>query len=126
MTQYEHILCAMGVEGFPSRVLASYTNSYLTYVSPIELMENTNTIGHIDPVTINELYRFKSISKDTNLVYTVPVVLFIVLRYLLLVFKGEKEADPTSMILSDKTLLIAGLICGLMMFFMLYGTRIFR
>lgn len=67
MTQYEHILCAMGVEGFPSRVLASYTNSYLTYVSPIELMENTNTIGHIDPVTINELYRFKSISKDTKL-----------------------------------------------------------
>lgn len=71
-------------------------------------------------------YSLWSISKDTNLVYTVPVVLFIVLRYLLLVFKGEKEADPTSMILSDKTLLIAGLICGLMMFFMLYGTRIFR
>ncbi len=70
-------------------------------------------------------YSLWSISKDTILVYTVPVVLFIVLRYLLLVFKGRKEADPTSMILSDKTLIIAGLICGLMMFFMLYGTKIF-
>lgn len=70
-------------------------------------------------------YSLWSISKDTILVYTVPVVLFIVLRYLLLVFKGRKEADPTSLILSDKTLLVAGLICGLMMFFMIYGTRIF-
>lgn len=67
MTQYEHILCAMGPEGFPSRILSSYTNSFLTYVSPQEVLENTKTIGHIDPVTINELYGFKSINKDTSI-----------------------------------------------------------
>lgn len=67
MTQYDHILCAMGPEGFPSRVLSSYTNSYLTYVSPQEVLENTQTIGHIDPITLNELYHFRSINKDTAL-----------------------------------------------------------
>ena len=67
MTQYDHILCAMGPEGFPSRVLASYTNSFLTYVSPKEIIENTKTIGHIDPIIMNELYHFRSINKDTSL-----------------------------------------------------------
>ncbi len=67
MTQYEHILCAMGPLGFPSRILASYTNSFLTYVSPQEVLENTKSIGHIDPVTINELYHFHSINQDTSL-----------------------------------------------------------
>lgn len=67
MTQYEHILCAMGPQGFPSRILASYTNSYLTYVSPQEIIENTKNIGHIDPVILNDLYHFKSINKDTAL-----------------------------------------------------------
>ncbi len=67
MTQYEHILCAMGPEGFPSRVLASRTNSFLTYVSPEEVIENTKAIGHIDPVTINDMYHFKSINQDTSL-----------------------------------------------------------
>ena len=67
MTQYEHILCAMGPLGFPSRILASYTNSFLTYVSPQEVLENTKSIGHIDPVTINDLYHFHSINQDTSL-----------------------------------------------------------
>ena len=67
ITQYEHILCAMGPIGFPSRVLASYTNSFLTYVSPQEVLENTKSIGHIDPITINEMYHFRSINKDTKL-----------------------------------------------------------
>ena len=67
MTQYEHILCALGPEGLPSRILSSYTNSYLTYVSPEELMANTSNIGHIDPVTLTTLYNFRSITKDTKL-----------------------------------------------------------
>lgn len=67
LTQYEHILCAMGPLGFPSRVLACLTNSFLTYVSPQEVLQNTKAIGHIDPVTLNELYRFRSINQDTQL-----------------------------------------------------------
>ena len=67
MTTYDHILCAMGAEGFPSRILAALSNSFLTYTSPEETSSNTSAIGHIDPVTLHELYNFKSISKETNL-----------------------------------------------------------
>jgi len=64
---YEHILCAMGPEGFPSRVLSAYSNSYLTFVSPEEMLQNTNVIGHIDPATLNDLYHFKDITTKTQL-----------------------------------------------------------
>ena len=67
MTDYEHILCAMGPEGLPSRILSSFTNSYLTYVSPEELIENMSGIGHIDPVTLTSLYNFRSITRNTRL-----------------------------------------------------------
>ena len=63
-------------------------------------------------------YSLWSISQKANLVYTVPIVLFIVIRYLLLVFAGKAEADPTTLILSDKTLLISCGICGIIMLIM--------
>lgn len=70
-------------------------------------------------------YSLWSISQKTNLVYTVPIVLFIVIRYLLLVFIGHSEADPTTLILSDRTLLASCGICALLMLALLYGERLF-
>lgn len=70
-------------------------------------------------------YSLWSISQESNLVYTVPIVLFIVIRYLLLVFLGHSEADPTTLILSDKTLLVSCGFCALIMLVLLYGTQIF-
>lgn len=70
-------------------------------------------------------YSLWTISQELNMVYTVPIVLFIVIRYLLLVFTGRSEADPTTLILSDKTLLVSCGICALVMLAMLYGTQIF-
>lgn len=69
-------------------------------------------------------YSLWSISQKPNLVYTVPIVLFIVIRYLLLVFAGRSEADPTTLILSDKTLLVSCGFCALIMIVLLYGTQI--
>ena len=70
-------------------------------------------------------YSLWSISQESNLVYTVPIVLFVVIRYLYLVFAGRGEGDPTTLILSDKTMWIACGICGIVMIFMLYGTKFF-
>ena len=70
-------------------------------------------------------YSLWSISQESNLVYTVPIVLFIVIRYLLLVFLGRSEADPTTLILSDKTLLVSCGLCAFIMLALLYGTQIF-
>lgn len=69
-------------------------------------------------------YSLWSMSHASNLVYTVPIVLFLVIRYLQLVFSGCEEADPTTMILSDKTLLISCALCGLVMIALLYGNQI--
>lgn len=66
-------------------------------------------------------YSLWAITQKSDLVYTVPFVLFILIRYLLLVFKGWAEADPTTLVLSDKTLLVSGVILGIVMCIMLYG-----
>lgn len=65
-------------------------------------------------------YSLWSISQKANLVYTVPFVLFIVIRYLLLVFKGRSEADPTALILSDRTLPVSCGLCALLLLILLY------
>lgn len=69
-------------------------------------------------------YSLWSISQKSSLVYTVPIVILIVIRYLLLVFKGQAEADPTSIVLSDKMLIVLCGICGIVMIGILYGTQI--
>ncbi|MBE5885850.1 MAG: prenyltransferase [Lachnospiraceae bacterium] len=71
-------------------------------------------------------YSLWSISQKANFVYTVPIILFIVIRYLLLVFIGKADADPTALIFSDKTLMISCVICAIIMLVMLYGTQIFK
>lgn len=65
-------------------------------------------------------YSLWSISQKPRLVYSVPIVFFIITRYLLLVFKGHAEADPTTLLLSDKTLLVSCGICGIVMLALLY------
>lgn len=70
-------------------------------------------------------YSLWSMSQESKLVYTVPIVLFIVIRYLLLVFAGRSEADPTTLIFSDKTLLVSCGLCAFIMLALLYGTQIF-
>jgi 3-dehydroquinate dehydratase/shikimate dehydrogenase len=60
----EQILCLMGDYGFPSRILAGQLHSMLTYTSPEE-SGHGDLLGHIDPKTLAELYRFQSIGPDT-------------------------------------------------------------
>lgn len=67
ITDIEHIVCAMGNLGLPSRILAYKLNSYLTYVSPVETVSKVNGIGHIDPITLNELYNFRNLNQKTNI-----------------------------------------------------------
>lgn len=63
----EQIICAMSAFGLPTRVLAQRFNSYLSFTSPAELMENVKELGHVDPVSLSSLYRFRSIDSETRL-----------------------------------------------------------
>jgi 3-dehydroquinate dehydratase/shikimate dehydrogenase len=63
----DRVFCAMGPLGTVSRVLAGRARSFLTYVSPKELLANTAGIGHLDPERLNEVYSFRSITDKTLL-----------------------------------------------------------
>ena len=63
----DRIICAMGSVGFPSRVLAQRLGSFLTFTSPKKLSANTATLGHIDPISLQQIYDFKNISGKTAL-----------------------------------------------------------
>ena len=93
--------------------------------------ETRNVLKHYDKTFLNGIvfmcagltmvfYSLWTISHETKLVYTVPIVLFIVIRYLMLVFKGKSEGDPTNVILSDRLLLIAAGICAVVIIIILY------
>lgn len=67
LPKYNHIVSALGVQGFPSRILTELTGSYLTYVSPEETLKQTQELGYISPQKMIELYNFKNISQNTKL-----------------------------------------------------------
>lgn len=66
-------------------------------------------------------YSLWCLSQGDHLVYTVPVIMFIVIRYLTIVFSGLSDGDPTTVILSDKTILVACGVCGLVLLAILYA-----
>ena len=68
-------------------------------------------------------YSLWCLSQGDHLVYTVPVVMFIVIRYLMIVFSGTSDGDPTTIILSDKIILLACGICALIMLVILYAPQ---
>jgi 3-dehydroquinate dehydratase / shikimate dehydrogenase len=60
----EKIILGMGSYGFPTRVLATPLGSFLTYCS---VPGKSAAPGHIDPVTLTEMYRFRGITSGTAL-----------------------------------------------------------
>lgn len=63
----EQILCAMGPLGLPTRILSAKLHSFLTYTSPAETINNLQQIGHIDPITLDNVYHFRSVSDTTKI-----------------------------------------------------------
>ncbi len=61
-----HILLAMGSYGVPSRILSARLGNYLTFTSPLETAQNTANLGHMDPLTLEQIYRFKSLDENTK------------------------------------------------------------
>ncbi len=67
-TGMEYILIAMGPFGLPSRVLAPVLGSLITFASAEETTRNAqNSLGQLDPVTLNEIYHIRSITEKTSI-----------------------------------------------------------
>ncbi|NLM01156.1 MAG: type I 3-dehydroquinate dehydratase [Treponema sp.] len=62
---FDHILVAMESIGLPTRILANKLKNFLTYVSPIETAGKMPILGHLDPITLNEMYNFRTIDNNT-------------------------------------------------------------
>ena len=73
----QQILCAMGPLGLPTRLLSEKLNSFLTYTSPSELLGNLLEIGHTDPFTLNNVYRYRKINENTK-IYINPTGRFVI------------------------------------------------
>jgi 3-dehydroquinate dehydratase/shikimate dehydrogenase len=66
LREREFIMISMGDIGQCTRILTAKFGGYLTYVSaPPEDGTLSAAPGHIDPVTLTGLYRFRSINADT-------------------------------------------------------------
>ncbi len=64
----EFILIAMGAYGVPSRILAPVIGSSITYaVSEQHIKRATNSIGQLDPITLNEIYHIRRIGEHTRI-----------------------------------------------------------
>jgi len=65
-----HILIAMGPLGAPSRLLADKLKNYLTYTSAPAIGDSESnlveSIGHIDPVMMNDLYHVRDLNPNTK------------------------------------------------------------
>ena len=61
-----HILIAMGPLGFPTRVLSAKLKNYLTFTTPEEQNSKVEKLGHLDPLTLNEVYHFRNINEETR------------------------------------------------------------
>ncbi|HPO01811.1 MAG TPA: type I 3-dehydroquinate dehydratase [Treponemataceae bacterium] len=62
------ILIAMGAFGMPSRILAPILGSFITFTTSEDMARSgQNTLGQIDPVTINEIYRIREIGPKTRI-----------------------------------------------------------
>jgi 4-hydroxybenzoate polyprenyltransferase len=65
-------------------------------------------------------YALWTMVSATMMIYTVPLVIFIVCRYLLIIRAKQASGDPVATILGDKGLLLAGLLFGLGSMALLY------
>ena len=66
-SDYDHILCAMGSIGTVSRILAYKTHSFLTYTSAADGENSLKNIGHIDPLTLDQVYNFRNLNERTEI-----------------------------------------------------------
>jgi 3-dehydroquinate dehydratase / shikimate dehydrogenase len=61
----ERIIVAMGEYGVPSRVLAGSIGSYIAYTSALRAGLPGAAPGHLDPIALEETYRFRELDRDT-------------------------------------------------------------
>jgi 4-hydroxybenzoate polyprenyltransferase len=66
-------------------------------------------------------YALWAMSREMNIIYTTPIIIFIVCRYLLIICSEDSHGDPASVIISDKTLICACAFYAAFVVYLLYA-----
>jgi 4-hydroxybenzoate polyprenyltransferase len=66
-------------------------------------------------------YSLWAMNRGMGMIYTVPIIIFIVCKYLLLVYSDKSQGDPTTVILSNRILVLACLLYAGLTVLLLYA-----
>lgn len=113
--RHEIVLLADSAAG-QRRVLDSYSPAFLDQM--INVVTASSVLAYalyaVAPETVEKYH-------TQNLVYTVPLVLFGIFRYLFLIYQQKDERNPTEAILHDPPSLLNLLVWGLTVAWIVYG-----
>ena len=113
--RHELVLLADGAAGHRS-VLSHYSEAFLDQM--INVVTASTVVSYalycVDEGTIE---RFGS----DRLIYTIPLVLFGIFRYLYLIYQKPEERNPTEALLSDLPFVINVVLWGLLVLWIVYG-----
>ncbi|MCL1831709.1 MAG: UbiA prenyltransferase family protein [Oscillospiraceae bacterium] len=62
--------------------------------------------------------------EKSNMIYTVPLMIFMVAKYLLNIHKADSHGDPTTVVFSDVTFLLSGALYAAVTVVLLYGGKV--
>lgn len=103
--------------GNTRKVLLSYTDAFLD--KTMYMCEAVTVVFYslwtIDAITVSQ-------NGNGNIIFTVPIVILIIMRYNLLIERNA-DGDPVSTLLSDKPLLVLCLLYAVVFLGLLYGYR---
>jgi len=90
------------------------TFALFTFQSPVE---------EVRPSSLTWLYIIlpRTLQSQKLLMLSMPIVIFIVMRYLQLVYEGNKGESPERVLFSDKQLLISVFLFVAVVFVVTYG-----
>jgi len=60
-----------------------------------------------------------------KLIYTVPLVIYGMFRYLYVIYRSDSNGDPTEVVLKDKSIISVVLLWTLLVICLIYGVRLF-
>ena len=113
--RHELVLLADDAAGHRS-VLSHYSEAFLDQM--INVVTASTVVSYalycVDDDTIE---RFGS----DHLIYTIPLVLFGIFRYLYLIYQRPEERNPTEALLGDRPFVVNVVLWGLMVLWIVYG-----
>ena len=86
-----------------------------TFFAPAPSVDTTSFLTKL-PLTVAGINKW--------LMITIPFVIYGMMRYLSIIYQGERAESPEKVILSDKPLLTTVILWGVLVVFIIYGGKV--